>query len=146
MTVATLTATDWSQADRVRLAFASDASHARVAYLALSPPERSDQTVLRQLFFSLDGGVNWSPMPVDDQVGDMQHGYNLELAVDPLNGDLVYLGAKKLTATTGGTTGGAWGGGQQRHPRRPACHRLPSGLCRLALPVLPRQRRRRLDG
>jgi hypothetical protein len=108
VTVATLTATDWSQADRVRLAFASDPSHARVAYLALSPPDQSDQRVLRQLFFSLDGGASWSPMPVDDQVGDMQKGYNLELAVDPVNGDLVYLGAQKLTATTGGTTGGAW--------------------------------------
>ncbi|TMI24648.1 hypothetical protein E6H36_08015 [Candidatus Bathyarchaeota archaeon] len=65
-----------------------------------------DTGVQAQLFKSLDGGSNWSSINIPSGLCDGQCWYDLYVAVDPTNVNILYLGGKDLYRTNNG--GSSW--------------------------------------
>ena len=66
--------------------------------------------IVNQLYRTIDGGASWNPIPLHPPFGDigLQGFYNLNVAVDPITSDIVYLQAISVWKATRNPFTGEW--------------------------------------
>jgi hypothetical protein len=89
---------------RVRLAVAP--GNSQVAYILFDQNSNGAPPV--NVYFTNNRGGTWSAMDSNGLIGHTYGGYALEIAVDPIDSSLVYVGGENLTVHTGPAFGGNW--------------------------------------